>query len=375
MAKILFVITEDWALISHRLHLVKAAIHEGHEVAVATRFNSKKEIIQSLEVKTYDWRLVRRSLNLLHETKLLFDLRHIINDFKPDLVHAVAHKPVIYCGILKFFFRKKFSLVAALGGLGYVFYSAKIKVLCIRYLICQFLKLTLSTQSTVLLLQNMDNVRTLEKLGVVEPNRSLLVKGSGVEIDVFKPSPMPLGKVKIILPARLLHDKGVAEFILAAKAIKEQEINSEFILVGDIDEHNPSFYPINLLRRAVSEGAIQHLGRQENMHEIYSDASIVCLPSYHEGLPKVLLEASACCRPIIAFDVEGCREIVKHNENGILVPFKNQEKLEEALITLIKNREKRVEMGLSGRRLVEENFSSDIVNSKIFSIWGQLLGE
>ena len=372
MARILFVITEDWALLSHRLHLVKAAIAAGHQVGLATRFSRHEEMLASLGVETYHWGLTRKSLNPFAELKSLISLHHIISDFQPDLVHAVAQKPVLYTGLLKRL-GGRFGFVAALGGIGYIFSSSALKARLLRPAISLVLRFALAGRKTAFILQNQDNISLFEKLRIVHAGKTKLVRGSGVEISLYQPSPLPEGITKIILPARMLWDKGVAEFVAAARKIKAQNIAAEFILVGDVDAHNAASVSQSQIDEWVAGGIVQQWGRRDDMPKIYPSVHIVCLPSYHEGLPKVLMEAASCARPVIAFDVPGSREIVQDGVNGFLVPFKDQESLENALVRLINDRTLCTDMGRKGRKLVEAEFSDTHINQQTFDIWDEIL--
>lgn len=372
MAKVLFVITEDWALISHRLHLLKSAIAEGHEVALATRFSTYENMLEGLGIKIFNWGLVRRSLNPALEIMTIFKLRQIIKAFKPDLVHAVAQKPVLYCGILKRL-GCKYGYVASMGGIGFIFTSSSLKAKLLRPVISRLLKFCLAGENTRFILQNPDNIRLFETLGIVKLGFTKLVRGSGVEIDQYKPTALPDGYPVIIMPARMLWDKGVAEFVSAAKSIKEKHIEAEFVLVGDIDQHNSESVSQSQIDKWVSKNIVKHLNRQEQMAPIYAKATITCLPSYHEGLPKVLLEAASCARPVVAFDVPGSREIVKNGINGFLVPFRDQKRLEAALVTLISDKQLCKKMGEIGRKIVEVEFSDKQINDQTFEIWNEVI--
>ena len=372
MARILFVITEDWALISHRLHLIKAAISEGHEVALATHFSTHEDMLKRLGVTTFHWGLVRRSLNPFSEIVSIIKLKQIINCLQPDLVHAVAQKPVLYSGFIKRL-GGKFGFVAALGGIGFIFTSPTVKAKLLRPFIGRALRFCLSGSKTRFILQNPDNVSLFERLGIVKKGATKLVRGSGVEIDQFVPSPIPEGVPVIILPARMLWDKGVAEFIAAAKSLKEKNIDAEFVLVGDVDPHNPASVSQSQIDEWVSQNIVTQRKRQANMTAIYPETTITCLPSYHEGLPKVLLEAASCARPVVAFDVAGSREIVQDGKNGFLVPFRDQMQLEQALMTLITDKALSIRMGKAGRKLVEAEFSDRHINRQTFDIWNEVL--
>jgi len=368
--RVLFVITEDWALISHRLHLAEAAIRLGYEVAVVTRVTKYRDMLEASGLKVFHWRLQRRSLNPISELISIFHLWKILTSFEPDIIHAVAQKPVIYAGLVMKF-SKKAKFVAALGGVGFIFTGKNIKANLLKPIVKSCLRFVLRDPASKLILQNADNVQTIVDLSIVDKNRITLIKGAGVEIRKFQPSLIPKGPPMVILPARMLWDKGVAEFVRVAGRIKARGIEAHFVLVGDVDIHNPASISQKQVDQWVQQGAVEHWNRRDDMDQIYQQASIVCLPSYNEGLPKVLLEAASCARPTVAFNVPGCREIVRNGTNGFLVSFGDEVALEKAIVTLISDRSLCAKMGAKGREIVEQAFSSEIINAQTFAIWSE----
>ena len=370
--RVLFIITEDWALISHRLHLVDAAIAAGYEVGLATRINNHYHILKRHGVKIYEWNLRRRSLNPIREIITLVRLYQILWLFKPDIIHAVAQKPVIYAGLVKRFYRK-IAFIGTLGGVGYIFTNNSLKASLLKPVVTTFLKLALMQKKTRLILQNKDNIDIVKNIGIVDQRNVRLIRGAGVETDKFLPSKVPDGIPIVILPGRLLWDKGVGEFIRVAKRIKERDIKARFVLVGSIDLDNPESVPQGKIDKWVKLGIIEQWGRCDDMETVYQQTSIVCLPSYNEGLPKVLLEAASCSRPAVAFDVPGCREVIQNNVNGFLVEFGNEYELERVLIKLIKNKKLCNIMGKKGRKIAETKFSSLIINRQTFNTWNEII--
>lgn len=369
--RVLFVITEDWALISHRLHLVEAATEAGYEVALATRISKYKKTLENKGIRIFEWKLSRGSLNPIKEIIAIISLVKILSIFKPDIIHAVAQKPVIYSGLARKIYNKA-SLVGALGGVGFVFTSKSLKAKLLKPILKTLLKLALIGKKTRLILQNKDNVCTIKSINIIDQKYIRLVKGAGVEIQKFLPSKIPLKTTIVILPARLLKDKGIKEFVDVARNIKAQNIDARFVLVGDIDLDNPESIKKIEIDKWVASGIIEHWGRCDNIEKVYKISSIVCLPSYNEGLPKVLLEAGSSSRPVVAFDVPGCREVVTNKVNGFLIQFKKEHALERALVKLINSKELCEEMGKNGRKIVEKNFASEIINIQTFNIWNEL---
>lgn len=372
--RVLFVITEDWALVSHRLHLVRATIADGHHVAVATRMSQYRAIFEDHGIEVFDWKINRKSLNPVRECLTLLHLISIIWRFKPDLIHAVALKPVIFAGIASRF-RLGVPVVSALGGVGFIFSSQKLRAKLLRLPVFMLLGLVLRGRRRALILQNQDDVDLLRAANVIREDRIRLIKGAGVETDLFVPSKIPHGKPLVILPARLLWDKGVGEFVRLAEAIKAVRKHARFVLLGDVDAHNPATISPSQLEIWKEKGLIEHWGRvrHDEMPAKYQSATVVCLPSYREGLPKALLEAASCGRPTVAFDVSGCREIVRSGINGYLVPFRDENALRSVVMKLIDDKETSERLGKRGREIVIEEFSSDIINKQTFDLWDSLL--
>ena len=370
MQKVLFVITEDWALISHRLHLVKDAIERGYEVGIVTKITKHDSVLKKTGAKIFNWSIERGSTNLITELKTIISLYKVIAEFQPKIIHAVSQKASLYTGIiLSLYLTKNIRFIVALGGLGYLYYSNSPKAKIIRAFLNIAYFLILRNKNSFLILQNEHNLKYLQSHSVGSPDRTFIVQGSGVELDEFRPQPQPNGKVILILPARLLWHKGVAEFVLAARSLNKKLTNVEFWLVGDSDFENKSSVPEDTIMKWVKLGIVKHIPRQNQMLEIYKKASIVCLPSYHEGFPKVLLEAGACERPVISFDIPGCRDIIEDGVNGYIVPFGDQKMLENKIEKLVGDKVLRKEMGKQGRKIVEKLFASKKINNEIFEIW------
>ena len=212
-----------------------------------------------------------------------------------------------------------------------------------------------------------------ERLGLINLNQSTLIRGSGVETNKFIQSD-DLNKIPVVmLASRMLWDKGVGEFVKVAKRAYKNKINAEFMLVGGIDNDNPMSIPLSTLKQWVSNGDVQWEGHSDNMPDMLASASIVCLPSYREGLPKVLLEAAAIGRPLIASDGPGCREIVRDKYNGLLVKMRDADSLYEAVLMLVNNRKMRETMGRNSRTLVETELSTTIINTQTIELYRRVV--
>lgn len=370
--RILFIIVEDRYFISHRLHLAKFALNKGYEVGLICKISKYKDFLNNEGIEVFDWSLVRGSFNPFFELKALFQLFSTFRRFAPTVIHAVALKPVIYSSLVSklTFLRSK---VFALGGLGFIFSSRKVLARFLRPVIAVLLKFAFIGKGTRLIIQNNDDAKTLIDLGVAMESQIELIKGAGVDIQEFSYKEETSAIPEVILPARFLWDKGIGEFVEAAKLLKNKGVKATFSLVGEIDPHNPECISQNQINEWEEEGFVKVIGFREDMVNCMQNCSIVCLPSYREGLPKSLLEAASCGRPIVATDVPGCREIVKNEVNGFLVPAKDSALLADSLYKLIVDKNLRKIMGKKGRELVERELSSEIVSIKTEQVWNNLL--
>lgn len=374
MPKLMFFVTEDWYFCSHRLPLARAAINAGFEVTLLTNVQSHGDIISSEGIHIIPVVLHRRSINPLRELILLLQIFKIYHNERPDIVHHVAMKPVLYGSIAAFLLGIP-RVVNALAGMGSLFISNSLKAKTLSALIKQFFKFFLNRNKSRLILQNPDDSLMFMQLGIVEEMRICLIRGSGVNVSVFLPTPEPPQPVTIILPARMLLDKGVSEFVQAAKMLINQGCLARFVLVGKCDPENPSAISEEQLNKWQQEQIIQWWGHCDDMSAVLTQAHIVCLPSYREGLPKVLLEAAACGKPIIATNVPGCREIVRDGINGLLVPAHESMALAVAMRKIIDSKELRNSMGAKGREIVLKEFTEEKVVAETLAIYRELLAE
>jgi glycosyltransferase involved in cell wall biosynthesis len=366
--KLLFVVTEDWYFVSHRLPLAVAAQAAGFEVAVATREGRQADVVRRAGIRLIPFELSRRGGNPLREVLALWRL---YRREQPDLVHHVALKPVML-GALAAWLAGVAAQVNAVAGLGWLFTSSSGIVRLARPVLRRMLAQLLNQSQSLTIVQNPEDRALLARSGVAA-TRLRLIRGAGVDVQIFHPVVPPPAPVCIALVARMLWDKGVGEFVKAAQRLTEAGVNARFILVGDPDPANPASVPAAILRGWHGQHGVEWWGRREDMPAVMQSMHIACLPSFYgEGLPKSLLEAAACGLPIITSDAPGCREIVQEGVNGLLVPVRDVDALVVALRKLIDDPGLRLRMGEQSRLLVETAFSLELVLAQTLAVYREL---
>ena len=372
MDRLLFVVAEDWYFWSHRLSLARAAIDAGYEVGLATRFGQHANAIERLGIRLVPLAsLSRSSANPLREAAAVSELCAVYRAFDPTIVHNVAIKPVIY-GSLAARITRVPIVVNALGGLGFAFLSQTRAARLLRPFVFAALRLALNSPRGALIVQNADDARTLLDNRLVPNDKLIVIRGSGVDTERFRPTPEPDAVPLVVLPARMLWDKGVGEFAAAARILRGRGVRARFALVGQPDRHNPRAVPRGQLQAWAREGVIEWWGLQQDMPGVFAKAHVVCLPTYYEGLPKALLEAAACGRPIVATDIPGCREIARPGVNALLAPVRDAQSLAAALERLIVDAALRLEFGAAGRRIVEQEFTQQAVADQTLALYARL---
>lgn len=370
--RLLFVVNHADFFLSHRLPIALAAKERGYDVHVATMPTPAAGRLAELGLPWHELPLEVRSLNPLRDLVLLRHLRRLYERLQPDVVHHVTIKPVLYGGLAARIARVP-AVVNALSGLGYVFLAGGLKGRALRAGIQRVLRYALGHRNGVLILQNPDDASDFVSRGIVEEKRIVLIKGSGVDLAEFTPSPEPAELPLVVLPSRMLWDKGVGEFVEAARLLRRNGTDARMALVGDVDTNNPASLTREELDRWQSEGIVEWWGHRTDMPEVFRRAHIVCLPSYREGLPRVLIEAAAAGRPIVTTDVPGCREIVRDGRNGLLVPARDADTLASALARLSGDGALRREMGAAGRQMAEAEFAIEQVIERTLGLYDQLL--
>lgn len=349
--KILYLVTEDWYFLSHRLAISRACRDSGWDVVVATRVGQSGAEIENEGFAVVPIRMRRRGRNIVTEWRSILELIQIFRREQPDIIHNVGLKPVIYGSIAALLTRRA-PTVNTLAGMGYVFSAGHLAIRFARLAIKLALKICLRTRNHWLIVQNEVDAQVLLRGRLARKNRIVILKGSGIDTDRFTPVPEPEGPIVAAIVSRMLKDKGVREVVLAARELKRRGAAIEIWLVGDPDMENPSSLEAEVLQRWGAEGCIRWLGHQNDIASIWAKAHIALLPSYREGMPMSLLEAAACGRPIITADVPGCNELVIDGESGLLVPSNDWVGLADAIQKLADSENLRKKLGAAAREKV-----------------------
>jgi glycosyltransferase involved in cell wall biosynthesis len=370
--RLLYLVTEDWYFCSHRLPVARAARDAGAEVVVATRVSAHGAAIRAegFRLVPLAWR--RGSHAPLAELRAILDIVSLYRRERPDLVHHVALKPVIY-GSLAAVLAGVPHGINALTGLGALFIGSSARTRLLGALARAALRPLLNRPGGRVILQNADDRLLLEERGLLRHDRVALIRGSGVDVGRFAPTPEPDGPPVALLVARVLRDKGVGEFVDAARLLKARGIAVRMQLAGPTDPDNPAAIDQATLHGWQSEGIVEWLGPVADMPGLWAKSHIAVLPSYREGLPKALLEAAACGRPMIATDVPGCREIVREDETGLLVPAKDATALADAIARLTGDAALRQRLGTRARAVAEVEFAEDVVVRETLALYRELL--
>jgi glycosyltransferase involved in cell wall biosynthesis len=371
--RILFVTNVDWFFISHRLIIAEEAKKKGFEVIVAAEDTGRSQEIRDKGMQYINLSISRSGINPFKELKTLINFFYIYKSINPDIVHHITLKPVIYGSIISKLLRIR-GVVNAISGLGYNFTKGRQSY--VQKAMLYIMRLGFNRKNIVVIFQNENDQEELTDLGIIKSsNEIVIIKGSGVDLEKYYESPFPsFNRIKILLPSRMLWDKGVKELREASNILREKYNNKiEFILSGLADEDNKAGVPTSYLKSWDDGGYVKWIGYQKNMFKIYQNSHIVVLPSYREGMPKSLLEACAVGRAIVTTNAIGCKETVIEGINGFKVPVGNSSDLASAMEKLINNHELIKQMGHNSRLKAEKEFDVKNVVQKHIEIYNSLL--
>ncbi len=359
--------------LSHRLLLALAAREAGFDVHVATSDRDHEGLrrIRECDLPVHPIALGQHGTNPLLELRTLLALLALYRQLRPDLLHHVSIKPVLYGGIAARLAGCP-HVVQALSGLGYVFADRSLKARLLKAASGLPFKLALGGANTRLIFQNPDDQRQFVERGLITRGKTRVIRGSGVDETVFRPSAeAPESPPVVLFAGRLLWQKGIGDFIEVARRLRG---DARFQVAGYEEASSPSNVSAARLRAWQSQGLIEWLGARADMPAVYANSHIVCLPStYGEGVPKTLIEAAACARACVASDTPGCREIVRHGVNGLLAPPGDIDALTRALKRLIDDADERRRMGAAGRKIVLDGFTLRQVINETLALYDAML--
>ena len=364
--KVILFANTDWYLYNFRLNLAQALQSKSAEVVL---LSPPGPYVVQLQTAGFRWIPVQMSgkgMNPFEELMTLRTLDKIYQNEKPDIVHHFTIKCVLY-GSMAARWSKIRAVVNAVPGLGYVFNAVGWRGVLMRMLARLLYRFAL--RDTQVIFQNKEDRETFIRLRLIKAESTNIIPGSGVNLNKFTPEPEPLGPPVVMFAARMLWDKGINEFVQAARILKTEGVQARFVLVGDTYKDNPSAVSPQQLAEWTSEGIVEWWGWHDDMERILPQSSIVCLPTYHEGVPRVLTEAAASGRAIVSTNIAGCQEIVFEGINGLMVPPRNSVLLADALRTLVNDPNLRSKMGHEGRKIAENHFSDEIVTRKTLDVY------
>jgi len=363
----------DWFFLSHRLPIAEAALQNQIDMTVYTDFTNSKELNKKQDFKMLQSPLSRSSKNFFMFLFEFIKVFILILKQKPNLLHAVTIKPIIFTGIIARITGTPF--IAAISGFGPVFNNAGAFHKYRFKLVMKIYKFIFKKKSALIICQSNHDKNFLIENKICEEASIFIISGSGVDLEKFIPNAVQEEKTNILMASRILLDKGVKEYCAAAKLIRDQgKVNVDFLLAGPIDELSPSSISLKEISLICEESGVNYLGNRTDINKLLASASIFVLPSYYpEGVPKVLLEAAACGTPIITTDHPGCKDAVIESETAILVDIKNHQALGEAIQKLLDDPISLKNMGKAGRKLAEERFDEKKVISSHYRLYHELM--
>lgn len=374
MPKLLYFISEDWFFCSHFLERAQAAQRAGMEVVVLTHVGQHGERLRSAGLRLIALRMERSSTNPLRELDVLRQLWQVYRAERPALLHHVALKPILYGSLVARCLGLR-GVVNAPVGMGHVFTATGLKGRVLRSAVRVALRALLNPPRSKVVFENEEDLASSVQSGAVHAADAVLVRGAGVDTTMFAPVPRPAGVPIVVLGARMLRDKGVLEFVEAARLLRSRQVALRCVLVGAPDLANPSSLTREQLECWQAEGVVEWWGHRSDMAQLLQQCHLACLPSYREGLPKFLLEAMASGLPVVSTDVPGCRQAVVHEETGLLVPARDASALADALAALAADPARRLLMGQRGRARALALYDSGVIIGQTLALYGAVAAQ
>lgn len=356
------------SIFNFRGDLVRSLVLKGHRVTALSSRASEEEIvkIEALGAGYCDYPVSRSGLNPVEDLKTFYFLKNKFDELKPDIVLAYTIKPIIWGGIAARFSGTN-SFYALVTGLGFAFQKGSILKSVLMFAIKWLYRAALKDAKSVIF-QNKDNLQVFVDNKLVNKERSCLVNGSGVDLSRFNVKPLSVTPTFLLI-ARLLGDKGIREYVKAAEIVKIKYPKATFNLVGPEDP-SPDGISLDEVTEWHDKGFVNYHGATDDVRPYIEKSNIFVLPSYHEGMPRTVLEAMATGRPVLTTDVPGCKETVINDGNGWLVDKANVGQLAERMIWFIENPNEWQRMAEASRAMVQDKFDVHKVNNELMKIMG-----
>jgi glycosyltransferase involved in cell wall biosynthesis len=364
----------DWVLYNFRLPLARELRKAGYDVRLVSPHGAYTERLRAEQFDIIEWRLRRRSTDPLREAFAIARLRTIYARFRPDLVHHFTIKPNFYGSVAAAGLgNRQPRVVNTFTGLGFLF-SAHRRASVLRLCILPFMRAALGRRANWTVFQTRPDADFFLRHRLVREGRVRVIQGSGVDTNSFRPSTRGPNRTPIIITgARLLWDKGIGDIVDAARILRGRNCDAQFWIAGEADHGNMAAIPQRVLEQWQAEGIVRLLGHQERMNELLQCADVALLPSYHEGVPRFLLEAAACGLPLVASDISGCRLVVRPGVNGHLVPVSAPSAIADAIQDLLANPGLRLAWGEASRQCAEAEFSEQQVIRQYMDLYQEVL--
>jgi glycosyltransferase involved in cell wall biosynthesis len=365
--KVILVANTDWYLYNFRLALARALRQAGYDVVLVSPPGPYASGLCEAGFRWIPWNVDRRGALPWDEITAFVRLMRIYREERPLIVHHFTIKPVLY-GSFAARLAGVWGVVNSITGRGYLFLQNTWKARLLRYGAKLLYRQALHRSRTVVTFENQDDRAFFYKEGLIQEGSGQIIEGAGLDPLAFTPTPEPEGTPVVILPARMLWDKGVGVLVEAARILKKR-CEVRVALVGNLDPGNPAAIEEATIREWVAEGVIEWWGFREDMANVYQASHVVTLPSFGEGLPTALIEAAGCGRPIVTTDAPGCRNVVIDGVTGFLVPTEDSQALAEALHKLLGDPELRQRMACQGRQFVLTRFTDEKINQAFLQIY------
>ena len=369
--KIIFLVNVDSFFVSHRLPIAKQLLLDGYDVHIATQFTRYKKKLLKMGFNTHEINFNKNSVNLLKAILPIFQIFFLIRKIKPTIIHLISLKPIIFGGFVALISPIN-SMVISITGLGSMFLKKGIFYKIRENTFNLFFRIIFLFPNLKVILQNRSDLNYLINKAKLKKNKTEIIRGSGVDLKSLKFSKIPKQEPTIVMASRIIADKGIFEYIKSIQYLKKNNFKGKFYLVGDIDYKNPSAIKKSTINYWHKKKIITYVKHQKKISTFLKKSTIVVLPSYREGFPKILMEAAACGRPVVTTNVPGCKDAIIKNITGVLVPPKNHILLAKAIKNLCDNRKKLELIGKAARKHALKNFDINNVVSQHLYIYKSL---